>query len=242
MKSIYAQASSVISASALALLLLGVAPGVHAIPFTITSLLTGDIRLDNPDNLIANVTIQGDTTSNQTFWTVDINSPAHVSIKLDEFYFNMAGLATSYTFNNYSPADWVVNTPASVQGAGGTSFMFETQDTPGPPNAADVTNAVNLSFTMTYGLGSFTEALFLTAPVSVSNDAGSGQLGAHLQSLTVTGNCGNSIRCSDSGFAFGRYINDGGGTPPQQIPEPGVLLLLGAGLMGLGLARRPRPN
>lgn len=30
----------------------------------------------------------------------------------------------------------------------------------------------------------------------------------------------------------------GGGTPPSQIPEPGMLLLLGAGLAGLGLARR----
>jgi hypothetical protein len=30
----------------------------------------------------------------------------------------------------------------------------------------------------------------------------------------------------------------GGGTPPFQIPEPGMLLLVGAGLVGLGLARR----
>lgn len=29
-----------------------------------------------------------------------------------------------------------------------------------------------------------------------------------------------------------------GGSPPSQIPEPGMLLLVGAGLMGLGLARR----
>lgn len=29
-----------------------------------------------------------------------------------------------------------------------------------------------------------------------------------------------------------------GGSPPQQIPEPGALLLMGAGLLGLGLARR----
>ena len=35
------------------------------------------------------------------------------------------------------------------------------------------------------------------------------------------------------------YYRDGdGGTPPSQIPEPGTLLLLGAGLAGLGLARR----
>lgn len=34
----------------------------------------------------------------------------------------------------------------------------------------------------------------------------------------------------------------GGGVPPSQVvPEPGVLLLMGAGLMGLGLARRRKP-
>lgn len=34
-----------------------------------------------------------------------------------------------------------------------------------------------------------------------------------------------------------RYEEDGG-TPPLNIPEPGMLFLLGAGLVGLGLARR----
>lgn len=33
-------------------------------------------------------------------------------------------------------------------------------------------------------------------------------------------------------------LREGGGTPPLQIPEPGMLLLVGAGLVGLGLARR----
>jgi hypothetical protein len=34
------------------------------------------------------------------------------------------------------------------------------------------------------------------------------------------------------------YRNGEGGTPPFSVPEPGVLLLVGVGLMGLGLARR----
>lgn len=34
------------------------------------------------------------------------------------------------------------------------------------------------------------------------------------------------------------YYRNGGGTPPLAVPEPGVLLLMGAGLIGLGIARR----
>lgn len=234
MKNTRIGASAFFSAAALALMLM--AQSAQAVPFIITAQLTGDIRLDNPDNLVVDVTIAGDTASNQAFWTIDINSPLHPGIKLDEFYFNMAGLASDYAFSNFSPVDWAIVTPATVQGAGGASFMFEALDPAGPPNAADVTNTQNLTFTMTYLSGLLTEDAFLDAPTAISNDAGSGQLGAHLQSLTIAGNCGDSTDCSTSGFAFGDYQGDGGGGGGGSIPEPGILLLVGAGLMGLGLS------
>ena len=62
--------------------------------FAITSELTGGPRVANPDNLVVNVTIVGDTTSSTVIWTVDINSPLHPNVKLDEFYFNMVGLGS----------------------------------------------------------------------------------------------------------------------------------------------------
>jgi hypothetical protein len=207
-----------------------------AVPYIITSTLTGDIRARNPDNLIVNVTITGDTTSNEAQWVVDINSPSHPNIRLHDFYFNLTGDPENYLFSGFNPSGWdIITSPASVHSARGATFMFETLDPAGPPNAADVTNIQTLSFVMTYTLGNLSISNFLNAPVSVSNNAGSGQLGAHLQSLSTDGCTG----CSDRGFAFGNYVNVPiGGDQP--VPEPGILSLLVAGLLGIGLTRAKR--
>jgi len=221
------------------ILAMGLAPSAWGAAFTVSSTLTGDIRLDNPDNLIVNVTITGDTTSNVTSWVFDINSPAHPNIKLDEFYFNLVAPASNYSFSGYDPSGWDVQSPASVQGAGGTTFLFEALDPAGDPNAADVTNAQNLTFTVTKGSGFFSSLDFLNATTTISNDAGSGQLGAHLQSLTIGGNCGSN--CSDSGFAFGNYTyRDNPSSGPVPEPNASSLALLGMGILGATLWMRRR--
>lgn len=218
----------------------------HAAPISISAQLTGDARVANPDNLIVDVTITGDTTSNVVSWKFDINSPLHPNAKLDEFYFNMLGLGSDYSFSGFSPLNWSVATPASTAGGGGISFLFEALDPPpGPPQ--DVTNGIDLLFTMTKLTGNFTIADFLSAGSSCSNDLvlGCGQLGAHLQSLTQgTGNT------TDSGFALGNYSSSStstssttGGTSGN-IPEPSSsgLVFLGLGLVAASFWTRRHAN
>lgn len=206
-----------------------------ALAFPIEVPLTGDPRPGNPDNLIIDVDIvliDADTVE----WTIDIYSPLHPNARLDEFYFNRVTPAGgSYSSSDISPVDWLVTTfnPPS-QGGGGIAFNFEALDPSGPPNADDVDNATNLVFRMNLNGGpTFTDSLFLTAGSGCSNDAvlGCGQLGAHLQSLTVPA---GSTGVSDSGFVLGNYSAP---PPPPSLPEPGTLSLLGAVFLAAGMLR-----
>lgn len=187
--------------------------------FTITGELTGDIRFpDNPANLIVDVTIDvndgTNSTDNQTaFWTVDINSPLHPFIKLDAFYFNLKDLLfADLVFSDFNPNNWSVtdDTGNNANGSGNMDFMFEADRT---PPGGDVTNDVSLTFTMSLmdSMAEFTEDNFLGAVIS-TGDAGSGQLGAHLQSLSVPEGFPGM---SDSGFATGMYEGD-----VRQPPSP----------------------
>jgi hypothetical protein len=226
-------------AAAATVLGLATAPRAEAVPFTINSQLTGDFRSGNPDGLVVNVTITGDTTSNQVNWLVDLDmASVHPSARLGVFAFNIATPWYQYvTFSNFTPSSWTMTSGNNVPGSGGADFRFETNDPPGSGN--NVTNSQSLSFTATLnslfgGTQTWDTSNFLNAALSTGGGIPSpgAQMGAHIQSLSRTGCSG----CSDSGFASGNYS-----TPPSSsVPEPTTLLLMGLGLAAAGIRARKK--
>jgi hypothetical protein len=216
--------------------------------FVIESTLTGDPRPENPDGIVVNVTIEVGTESGQTDdstakWTIDIESdPPHSNIRMDSFYFNLAAPYSDFDFFDYDPTDWIVDQVGSassgsgtnsIQG-GGSQFVFESSDTSlsnSPNSEPNVDNDTNLTFFMTYLDGAIGSELFFDALPGEIEDTFTGQLGAHLLSLSTD-------TCSDcaSGFALGSYGVGGGPSGPSgdpivpQVPEPQTLWLIGLGL------------
>lgn len=210
---------------------LALAPSASAEPFTLTTTLTGDVRLENPDNIFVGVTVTGDTTSNVLNWVVDINSPLHPNAVLDAFAFNVAVDQALLSFGNFSPSAWSVTSSAdNIAGSGGADFHFAANDPAGSAN--NVTNLVNLTFTSTLSSGTWSPSFLLNAPLSTGGGvpAPGAQLGAHVRSLGTAGCTG----CSSSGFASGNW------TPTQSVPEPSTLLLYGLGCLGAAALRRRR--
>jgi hypothetical protein len=217
-----------------AFLALSVLPAqpVEAVPFLLTTDLTGDFRAENPDNLLVHVTVSGDTTSNLTQWTVDLDSSLYLNLTLGGFFFNLANpTGTSLTFLNFSRASWAVEaTTQNAQGSGGAIFEFRASDPPGSSN--NVTNSTSLTFTARLNGGLWDPSMLLNAPLSDGGgipDPGA-QMGAHLRSAIAPCSSG----CTDSGFASGSF------QPPTSVPEPTTLLLSGLGLIGAAMARRRR--
>jgi hypothetical protein len=228
------------TAAAVAIVGLATAPQAQAVPFTVTSQLTGDFRAGNPDNLVVDVTITGDTTSNQVQFLVDLNMTAtHPNARLGVFAFNVASEWHQYvTFSNFSPSSWSMTIGNNVPGSGGADFRFESNDPPG--NSNNVTNSQSLTFTarlnsifggtQTWSAADFTGAALSTGG-GIPNPGA--QLGAHIQSLSTAGCSG----CSTSGFASGNYSS---GIPTSPVPEPTTLLFMGMGLLATAVRRRAR--
>ncbi len=207
-----------VSLSVLVVLLACEIPAM-AVPIGINAILAGDPRVGNPDDINLLVSITGDTTSNLTSWTVDLDMAAtHPTARLGEFGFNLLGAASDYTIGGLS-LPYSIDTNDNLQGSGNASFLFTLTNPAGMVN--DATNAVSLFFTVTKNTGNFSLSDFLQAGSSCSNDnvLGCGQLGAHVLAL----NAGQGE--SDSGVALGTYEGE-----PTTVPEPSGLLLFATGL------------
>ena len=217
-------------------LTLSAAMSAQAASFTITGELTGDTRPDNPDLLSVDVTI--DVVDSVATWTVLPSTDPHSNIKMDEFYFNLSDVAASdFTVNLLNPDGWIFDSPATTVGGGNIDFQFEYAAPNGNQNQVPASGA--LIFETVLDNGDWTEANFTDASQSMSNDTDilPGQMGVHLQSLTVNDTTCSQGGCSDSGFAVGNYVS--GSTPPnQEVPEPGTMLSLG--LFALGTAATVR--
>jgi hypothetical protein len=205
--------------------------------------LTGDSRPTNPDDLIVDVSVTFDDANDTTAeWLIDINSPAHPTIKLQTFVFNLLlDLGSDWTdviaFSGFSPSGWAVDSPGDPVGGGfgSVNFNFEAIDPPGPPpHAADVTNSQSLSFTATLLDGSFWSNSMFTGAASLTGDAGTGQMGAHLLSLGLDGEA--------SGFALGDYevVTPGEPVVVGPVPEATTIAMwLGlAGVFGVRMRKR----
>ena len=209
--------------------ILGSAVTATAEPFTIQAVLTGDFRADDPDNIVLDVTIVGDTTSNVTSWTVDLNSPLHPDGVPGTFAFSIDGVSYSdVSFSNFSPNAWSFSIApgTNVPGSGGANFVFESEIRPEarttlPIATSDVHRHIDER--------ELESAHVHRCPAGDRRRYPVARRAAWraVQSLSTAGCAG----CSDSGFASGNYAS---------VPEPGSLSLLALGAVLLGSKVRSR--
>lgn len=163
------------------------------------------------------------------------------SNQVDFHFSNNVGVASSITdiyFDDVSVA--VLGSMLSLSGSAGVSFAMDAA----PPN---LPGGNTISFSADYsadsnapvlpkGINASSEYLDIVFSLVVGMtfdnllaqiDSGELLMGLHVQGIGTNGG-------SDS------YVNGGGGTPPNTVPEPALPLLMGLGLLTIYWIRRTR--
>jgi hypothetical protein len=206
---------------------------VAALGITLASASHADvISISNPNSGIsgyagpyANVTYSLVDSNTATFTVTTLGSYLIGSQGTLGLNFNGAVSLSSAISGNAGPT---ASCPYSLGGAGNLngfgSFNF-TIDT------FDGANCASSLLTFTVDLVSGTWAN--TAAILTANSTGS-LAAAHIFAGCTIGTNGRRT-CQATGYA-----NQTGGGPPNQVPEPQTLALLGLGLLGVAVARRKR--
>lgn len=214
-----------------------VAAPAHA--FVLSTELTGDPRSGNPDSITAEVTVtsgeNGFGTDEAFFEVTPTASTPHPGLFMTEFGFNVDVDLTGSSISLVDPTDWSSFTAngSMTGGGGGFTFDYLGSDSDFSVPGGRVGNGDTLSFLLTLaGTNIFTETSFTGAPTTTSTDTIlSGQLAARFQGLSPNadgeGTGGSGIATGDWGEA-------------HEVPEPATIVLIGAGLVGVGLAFRRR--
>lgn len=147
---------------------------------------------------------------------------------IDLFAFNLDGMFTlggDLQVQNISLSEWSVSA-----GTGPVLFEFVGEESAGPPDqrlASGEMLMFELVFSADQTLDVFRDAE-ATSGTGLGGGDDTGQVAVSFQGLPKAENEGNDSDLLTAGY---------NGRPPQEIPEPGILLLLGTGLLALAALR-----